>query len=57
MFGIFKKDPIKKLQKEYQSLMQEAMQIQRTGDLRLYAEKIAEADDLLKKIEEMKQKN
>lgn len=51
MFGIFKKDPVKALEQEYRKLMEEAMNIQRTGDLRAYAAKIEEAEEVAKKIE------
>ncbi len=54
MFGIFKKDPIKELEKEYRKLMEEAMHIQRSGDLRAYADKIVEAEAIAQKIEEAK---
>jgi len=56
MFGFFKKDPIKKLQKKHEVLMKEAMQIQRTGNLRLYADKIAEAEEVQKEIENLYKK-
>lgn len=51
MFGLFKKDPVKKLEKEYQKLMEEAMHIQRGGDIKAYSAKVAEAEEVLKKIE------
>lgn len=51
MFGFFKKDPKKALEQQYRKLMEEAMQIQRTGDLRAYADKIAEAEEIAKQIE------
>ena len=54
MFGLFKKDPIKQLEKEYMKLMEEAMNIQRSGDIKAYALKVAEAEVIQKKIEEMK---
>lgn len=54
MFGLFKKDPIRQLEKEYRKLMEEAMHIQRSGDLRAYAAKIAEAEKIQKKIEELR---
>lgn len=57
MFGLFKKDPVKKLEKEYQSLMLKARDIQRSGDLKAYAVIIDEAETLGKKIEELKRKN
>lgn len=54
MFGLFKKDPIKQMEKEYEKMMEEAMQIQRGGDIKAYALKVAEAEELLKKIEAMR---
>jgi hypothetical protein len=54
MFGLFKKDPIKKLEAEYAKLMEAAMHIQRSGDLKLYAAKIAEAEELMQKIEALR---
>lgn len=54
MFGLFKKDPIKKLEKEYEKLMEEAMHIQRGGDIKAYALKVAEAEEIQKKIEAMR---
>ncbi len=54
MFGLFKKkDPIKALEQQYAKMMEEAMHIQRSGDLRAYAQKITEAEELQQKIEEM----
>ncbi len=56
MFGLFKKDPVKKLEKKHKQLMEEAMNIQRSGDLRLYAAKIEEAEKLEQKIAQLKAK-
>lgn len=50
MFGLFKKDPLKKMEKEHAKMLEEAMQIQRSGDIKGYAAKMAEADELEKKI-------
>ena len=50
MFGFFKKDPIKKLEKEYADLMTKAMEVQRSGDLRHYARLIEESEVLQTKI-------
>lgn len=55
MFGLFKKDPVKKLEKEYADIMEKARDIQRSGDLKHYARVIAESEELLKKIEKLKQ--
>lgn len=54
MFNFFRKDPIKKLEKQYQQLLEEAMQLQRKGDIKAYARKMDEAEQLLKTIEEQK---
>lgn len=53
MFGLFKKDPVKQLEKTYQKLMEEAMQIQRSGDIKGYAHKMAEAEEIQKQIDEL----
>lgn len=54
MFGLFKKDPIKKLEKEYEVLMAKAMEIQRSGDLKHYARLIEESESIQQKIIELK---
>lgn len=54
MFGLFKKDPAKKLQKEYEELMERARDVQRSGDLRAYAKMIEESEEILAKIEGLK---
>lgn len=56
MFGLFKKSPIKKLEAEYRELMAEAMNVQRSGDLRRYAEMIDQSEGILSKIEDLKAK-
>ena len=53
MFGFFKKDPIKKLQKQYNDKLKEAMDAQRNGDIRKYSLLTTEADSLLKSIEKL----
>ncbi|MEM1358850.1 MAG: DUF6435 family protein [Bacteroidota bacterium] len=53
MFGLFKKDPVKKLEKEHARLLEEAMQLQRGGDIKGFAAKSAEAEEVAKKIEEL----
>jgi len=59
MFSLFKKDPVKKLNKKYQRMMEKARDIQRTGDLKKYAAVIEEAEEVAKEIETLKagQKN
>ena len=54
MFSLFKKDPLKKLNKQYEKMMLEARDIQRTGDLKLYSKKIAAAEEVAKQINELK---
>lgn len=53
MFGFLKSNPKKKLQKEYESLMQKAVLAQRNGKIALYADLSFEADLILKKIKEL----
>lgn len=50
MFGLFKADPLKKLRKEYDKVLQDAMQAQRHGDIRLYSELSTEADKIYQQI-------
>lgn len=54
MFGLFKKDPVKQLEKEYSRLLEEAMALQRGGDIKGYAAKSAEAEEVMQRIEEMR---
>jgi hypothetical protein len=54
MFNLFKKDPIKKLKKQYARLMAEARDIQRSGDLKLYAVKISKAEEVAQQIDNLK---
>lgn len=54
MFGLFKKDPVKKLEKEYKEIMEKAMHVQRSGDLKAYAVVIEESESILKKIEDLR---
>lgn len=54
MFGLFKKDPAKQLQKEYESLLKKAMEVQRGGDIKGYATISAEAEAVLQKIEALR---
>jgi hypothetical protein len=53
MFGIFRKSPAKKLQKEHEHLLTRAFQAQRNGDIRSYSMLTAEAEALKQKIEEL----
>lgn len=53
MFGLFKKDPIKKLQEDYAKKLTEAVDAQRNGKIELYANLTVESEEILKKIEEL----
>lgn len=56
MFGLFKKDPIKKLEQEHQKLLEEAMNLQRSGDIKAYAAKMAQAEAVEQKITQLQEK-
>ena len=54
MFHWFKKDPIKDLEKKYLQMLEEARDIQRSGNLRAYATKLDEAEKLQEQIDQLK---
>lgn len=54
MLSFFKKDPVKKLSKDYYAKLEDAMQAQRRGDIRSYATLTAQAEDIRLKIEHLK---
>lgn len=51
MFSLFKKDPIKELTAKRSKLLEEAMHVQRSGDLRLYPTKMEAIDTLEKELD------
>lgn len=53
MFGLFKKDPLKKLQTEYARRLEQARDLQRKGDIKGFADASAEAYELLQQLEAM----
>lgn len=53
MFSFLKKDPLKDLENKRKKLLEEAMHIQRSGDLKLYAVKMEAIDQLEKEIENL----
>lgn len=53
MFGLFKKDPAKKLQKEYEELMKKAVEAQRNGKMELFANLSAKADQICKELDKL----
>tara|TARA_B110000503_G_scaffold42367_1_gene69434 strand:+ start:32770 stop:32949 length:180 start_codon:yes stop_codon:yes gene_type:complete len=54
VFGLFKKSPLKQLEKERDALASKAFQAQRNGNIRLYSSLTAEAEALRGKIEALK---
>lgn len=48
-----KKDPTLQLQKSYEGLMHEAMQLQRSGKIPEFAKKTAEANKVLAELEKL----
>lgn len=57
MFGIFKSDPIKKLQKEYEKVSAQAIEAQRNGNIELFGELSQKADELGKEIDKLQKDN
>ena len=53
MFNLFKSDPLKKLQAERARMLEEAMRIQRSGDLKKYAFHMEAIDKLEQQIEDL----
>jgi len=54
MFGLFKKDPIKKLEDEYDAILLKARDTQRAGDIKGYAKLMAESEEIMEKIEALR---
>ena len=54
MFGLFKKSPLKKWEKEREILVTRAFQAQRNGNIRLYSSLTSDAEKLREKIENLK---
>ena len=57
MFWIFKKDPIKTMQKKYEMLLEEAMNAQRNGKIEEYSELSFESEKLYKEIQKIKEES
>lgn len=49
-------DPARPLEKQYSKLLKEARDIQRKGDIPAFAKKTREAEEINKKIEELRKK-
>jgi hypothetical protein len=54
MFGLFNKDPTKKLQKAYERKLEQAMLASRNGDMRANATLTEEANAIREEIERLK---
>lgn len=50
MFGLFKGNKLEKMNKRYYALLKQAMEAQRSGDIRLYSELTEQAETLMKEI-------
>lgn len=57
MFSFLKSDPTKKLQKQYEKKLEEAMLAQRSGDIKSYSFLTSEAEELREQIEQAKTAN
>ena len=55
MFGLFKRDPTKKLTKQIDRLQTASVQVQRSGNLRKYAEMVAEISQLEEQLATLRQ--
>lgn len=53
MFSLFKKNPIKKLNKAYGIKLEQAMLAQRNGDIKSYSMLTAEAEKIREEIEKL----
>lgn len=51
MFSFLKSDPLKKLRKQYNEKLEQAMNAQRNGDIKTYSFLTEEAESLHKQIE------
>ncbi len=56
MFGFLKADPKKKLKKQYDQKLEQAMLAQRKGDIKTYSMLTAESEEIWKQIEALEQK-
>ncbi len=56
MFSIFKADPVKKLNKNLNAKLEQAMHAQRSGDIKGYSQLSVEAEKIREKILEAQEK-
>ena len=55
MFKWLRKDPAAALQKKYERLLVEARDLQRNGDIVTYADRTAEAEQVLEEIDKLRE--
>jgi hypothetical protein len=53
MFSLFKKDPMKELNENYEAKLEQAMHAQRNGDIKSYAMLTEEAEVINKEIQRL----
>lgn len=53
MFNLFKKDPVVALKKQYAKKLEEALQFQRSGDIKTYSMLTQEAEKILLEIDQL----
>ncbi len=53
MFSFLKSDPTKKLKKDYEKKLAEAMTAQRNGDIKTYASLISESEKIWSEIQKL----
>lgn len=54
MFGWFQRDPLTRLQAEYEAMLLRARDLQRSGDIKGYAYITAEAEELAERIDALR---
>ncbi len=57
MLNLFRKQPARKLEKQYKRLLEKARDAQRSGDIKLYAELSSQAEDVWDSIELIKKES
>ncbi|MGS2723987.1 DUF6435 family protein [Porticoccus sp. GXU_MW_L64] len=53
MFSLFKRDPKAQLEKDYNKKLEQAMQTQRSGDIRGYSELSTEANSIYEQLQQL----
>ena len=56
MFSFLKSDPVKKLKKDYEKKVAEAMNAQRNGDIKTYSSLISESEKMWDDIQKLESK-